>query len=252
MPEIRRRGSFWGVGGRRCWPHKGLEAILGLGRESAKDERASAHCSWWNSKMVQASESHIDDALLRDAILSGDRQAAEGLFRRQLEPLYEFVHYRVGRDRAMAEDVVQDTFLAAFEGLSRFDARSSLHTWLCGIARNKIREQRRKLKPVPIADVLEAADGDIDSILEGIDREPLPDWVIEHEETAELVGATLSSLPPDYREALVAKYVDGLSVAEIGSRGGKSEKAAESTLTRARLAFSRVFQLLAVKRGEVE
>jgi len=202
--------------------------------------------------MVQAPDIHLEDATLRDSILAGDREAADGLFRRHLEPLYEFVHYRVGRQRSLAEDVVQETFLTAFQQLGRFDARSSLHTWLCGIARNKIREQRRKRKPAAIEDVLRDADADIDAILAGIEREPLPDWVIEREETAELVGATLSSLSPDYREALVAKYVDGLSVAEIGTRAGKTEKAAESTLHRARLAFSRVFQLIAKRRGAIE
>lgn len=202
--------------------------------------------------MVHAPDIHLEDASLRDSILDGNREAADGFFRRHLDPLYEFVHYRVGRQRALAEDVVQETFLTAFEQIGRFDARSSLHTWLCGIARNKIREHRRKRQPSAIEDVLAASDADIDAILQGIEREPLPDWVIEREETAELVGATLSSLPPDYRDALVAKYIDGLSVAQVGSQVGKSAKAAESTLTRARLAFSKVFQLLAKNRGELE
>ncbi len=201
--------------------------------------------------MVQDPNLHTADERLRDSILAGDREAAEGFFRRELEPLYEFVHYRVGRERALAEDVVQDTFVTAFERLAGFDARSSLHTWLCGIARNKIREYRRKLRPKPIEDVLAGSDADIDAILSGIGREPLPDWVVEREETSELVGATLSSLPPDYREALVSKYIDGLSVAQIGDQVGKSEKAAESTLHRARVAFSRVFQHLAKERGEI-
>lgn len=201
--------------------------------------------------MVQASDIHLEDASERDSILSGSAEAADGFFRRHLDPLYEFVHYRVGRQRSLAEDVVQDTFVTAFQQLARFDARSSLHTWLCGIARNKIREHRRKRRPVPIEDVLADSDADIDAILAGVEREPLPDWVIEREETAELVGATLSSLSPDYREALVAKYIDGLSVAEISTQVGKTEKAAESTLHRARVAFSRVFQLLAKNRGEL-
>jgi len=202
--------------------------------------------------MVQASDPHAPDARLRDAILAGDHAAAEGFFRRQLEPLYEFVHFRVGRERALAEDVVQETFVTALEGMERFDARSSLFTWLCGIARNKIREHRRKRRPRPIEDVLAASDADIDAILTNIEREPLPDWVLEQEETAELVGATLSSLPPEYREALVGKYVDGLSVAQLGERVGKSEKAAESALHRARLAFSKVFQVIGKERGEID
>ena len=46
------------------------------------------------------------------------------------------------------EDVVQDTFLVALERLACFDGRSSLHTWLCGIAKNKIRTARRRARPV--------------------------------------------------------------------------------------------------------
>ncbi|MFT7485068.1 MAG: RNA polymerase sigma-70 factor (ECF subfamily) [Candidatus Paceibacteria bacterium] len=206
--------------------------------------------------MVQASSPNgadpfSADRLLRDSIVGGDRGASESFFRRELESLYEFVYYRVGRSEHKAEDLVQETFVTAFERLERYDGRSTLHTWLCGIARNKIREQRRKRQPKPIADVLAESDADIDAILANLEQEPLPDWVMEEKETAELVGATLSSLPPDYRDALVSKYVDGMTAAEIGEQQGKSEKAVESKLHRARLAFSRVFQLIASNRGEV-
>lgn len=189
------------------------------------------------------------DLATRDAILAGDREAAEGFFRHHLGALYEFVHYRVGGNRALAEDLVQDTFLTALERLAAFDGRASLHTWLCGIAKNKIRAQRRRQRPALIEDVLAEADPEIEAMLMAIDREPLPEGVLEREETKELVGATLSSLPPDYRDALIAKYVDELSTAEIAARAGKHEKAAESTLQRARTAFGKVFTLLAKKRG---
>jgi RNA polymerase sigma-70 factor (ECF subfamily) len=190
-----------------------------------------------------------EDLRLRDSILAGDRAAAEGFFRTHLSALYEFVHYRVGGNRALAEDVVQDTLVSALERLSAFDGRGSLHTWMCGIAKNKIRAQRRKRRPVLVEDLLEEADPEIDAILAAVDREPLPEWVLERAETSELVGATLSSLPPDYRELLVGKYLDGLSLVEIAARRGRSEKAAESTLHRARIAFGRIFTLLAKKRG---
>jgi len=189
------------------------------------------------------------DLRTRDAILAGDRAAAESFFRHHLGALYEFVHYRVGGNRAVAEDLVQDTFLTALERLAAFDGRASLHTWLCGIAKNKIRAQRRRARPVAIEDVLAEADPEIEAILMAVDRAPLPDDVLEREETKELVGATLSSLPPDYRDALVAKYVEELSTADLAARAGKNEKAAESTLQRARTAFGRVFTLLAKKRG---
>lgn len=190
-----------------------------------------------------------EDLRLRERVLQGDAAAAQAFFERHVEALYEFVHYRVGGDRTLAEDVVQDTLLVALERLGAFDGRSSLHTWLCGIAKNKIRSQRRKRRPVLIEDVLAQADPAIDALLAEIDRTPLPEWVLERQETQELVGATLSSLPPDYRAALVDKYMEGLSVQEIARRQGKGAKAAESVLHRARLAFVRVFQLLAKTRG---
>jgi RNA polymerase sigma-70 factor (ECF subfamily) len=202
--------------------------------------------------MVEKNAVRLEEIRTRDRILAGDRRAAESFFAEHLDALFEFVHYRVGGNRAVTEDVVQDTMLVAVERLEGFDGRSTLYTWLCGIAKNKIRGHRRKKRAVPIEDVLEETDPEIDAILTAIDSEPLPDWILERKETRELVGATLSSLPPDYRRALVRKYVDGLSVAEIAESDGKGEKAAESMLHRARLAFARVFQLLAGRQGGVE
>src|SRR4029453_3682012 len=63
---------------------------------------------------------------------------------------------------------------------------------------------------------------------------------------------TLSPLPPEYAKALVQKYVEGRSVAEMAAIRGKGEKAVESVLTRARTAFARVFELLAKSRGGLE
>lgn len=198
---------------------------------------------------MQPERLHLDDLAIRDRILQGDRSIAEELFKRSADALYEFVYYRIGRDRAAAEDIVQDTLLVAYDKLADFDGRSSLYTWLCGIAKNKVRSGRRKLRPVRMDDLLEDADPEIDAILSAVESEPLPDAVIEARETRELVGATLSSLPPEYREALLDKYVEGRAVPEMAQAGGYGVKAMESRLHRARKAFSRVFQLLAKRRG---
>ena len=216
--------------------------------ESPKDPPPGEHQADPGPSM-QANRDRMDELAIRNRIVDGDRQAAEAFYRRHLDALYEFVHYRVGGNRALAEDVVQDTMLVALERLAAFDGRSSLHTWLCGIAKNKIRAHRRKRRPMLIEDLLEATDPEIDAILAAIDREPLPDSVLERQETQELVGATLASLPPDYREVLIGKYLEDLSVGELAARRGKGAKAAESTLHRARVAFGRIFQLLASKRG---
>ncbi|MFT5287889.1 MAG: RNA polymerase sigma-70 factor (ECF subfamily) [Planctomycetota bacterium] len=199
--------------------------------------------------MVEPNPEYLEELRTRDRILAGDSEAATSFFDRQLDTLFEFVHYRIGRDRALAEDIVQDTMLEAVRSLGRFDGHSTLHTWLCGIAKNKIREWRRSRQPVLMEDLLEQSDSDIDAILSDVEGQPLPEWILEKRETRDLVGATLSSLPPDYRSALVGKYIEGSSVAELGKRLGKGEKATESVLSRARLAFGRVFQLLAKGRG---
>ncbi len=182
-------------------------------------------------------------------MLAGDRAAAASLFEGHLDGLYEFVHWRLGSDRASAEDVVQDTFLVALQRMDSFDGRSSLHTWLCGIAKNRIRMARRKRRPVALADILEEADPEIFDVLADLESAELPEWALEREETRALVGATLSSLPPEYRDALLQKYVAGLSVNEMAMRAGKSPKATESRLTRARVALARVFGLLNGRAG---
>ena len=199
--------------------------------------------------MVLENRIHSDDIGLRDRIVCGDARAAESMLAAHLDPLYEFVHYRLGGDVERAQDVVHDTFVVALERIHAFDGRSSLYTWLCGIAKNKIRAARRTRPVRSLDEVLENADPEIDAILAQIEREPLPLAVIERRETRDLVGATLSSLPPEYKRALVEKYIEGRSVAEIAERRGAGEKATESMLTRARVAFVKVFELLAKKRG---
>lgn len=191
------------------------------------------------------------EAALRRRILAGESGAAAELLDEHLTPVYQFVHFRIGRDRGLVEDVVQDTFLTALQSLGSWDGRSGLRGWLVGIARNKIREARRRRAPVPIEDVLAEADADIDAILADVAREPLPDHVLERRETSELVGAALSSLPAEYQRALLDKYVEGRSTSDIARATGRSAKAAESLLTRSRTAFARVFELLARRRGDI-
>ena len=195
---------------------------------------------------------HAADLALARRILGGDRQAGDELVERHLDALYSFAFYRVGRDAAAAEDIAHDTLVAAIERLERYDGRASLHAWLTGIARNLIRSGYRRQRPKRLEDLLQESDPEIDRLLADIEREELPDAVLERAETAELVGATLSSLPPDYRTALLEKYVQDRTVPETAARTGRHVKAVESTLHRARRAFTEVFTLLARRRGELE
>ncbi|QDV07425.1 ECF RNA polymerase sigma-E factor [Planctomycetes bacterium Poly30] len=170
------------------------------------------------------------------------------------DAVFEFVLYRVGRRRDLAEDIAQETLLAAVQGLERFDGRAALRTWLFGIAKNKIREARRsQARTRPLGDILLDADDEIFATLGRIAEEPIPDEILERKETQAMVGATLSSLPESYRTALTERYVEGHSVPETARLQGRGVKAAESTLHRARRAFAEVFTLLNVRAaGEEE
>lgn len=190
----------------------------------------------------------FDDAWHRRA-LDGDSEAITRLAGGAMGPLYRFCFYRVGRNRHLCEEVVQETLLRAIRELPQYEparAKGNIFGWLTGLARNEI---RRALSREPAAASLETLwarmDRELREIYARLESEPLGDEVLEREETREMVGATMSQLPSHYREALEAKYVAGKSVREMAAAWSMSEKAVESQLTRARKAFRAAFVALA-------
>ena len=103
--------------------------------------------------------------------------------------------------------------------------------WLCGIARHKIADHFPRRAHVMGAGN-PAISGDRLSAL--VDQAPLPEDLVERIDTRTVVVKALALLPREYRAALMARYVNGQSVGEIADELGKSYKAAESLLSRAR------------------
>ena len=101
-----------------------------------------------------------------------------------------------------------------------------------------------------LASALEDSEEAIDAILLDLESGEIPSRTLEREETHDLVGAALASLPPKYQDVLVDKYVHSLPVAQMARGRKKSPKAVESLLTRARVAFRRTFELLAGRLSE--
>jgi len=81
---------------------------------------------------------------LVERLRSGDRTAVEEFYNTYRDSLYFLVFKQVGRDRAAAEDIVQETFLAALDSLDRFHGDSQLYTWLSSIAYHKIKDSYRR------------------------------------------------------------------------------------------------------------
>ena len=165
-----------------------------------------------------------------------DRDAAawDEFYEERSRELYGFVFPLVRGDTQAVADVFQDTWLDAISHIGQFDPqRGELRAWLFGIARRRVALHWRKR--LARSGTAVAARADIP--VEDLDGAVVPDDVIEHLEQAAVVQASLLALPPERRQVLVDKYVDELSVAQIAARTGKSSKAVESLLSRARGQF---------------
>ena len=147
-------------------------------------------------------------------------------------PLYRYCYWLAGADAAAAEDLRQDTLLAAVSGIADYRGEVPVFAWLRGIARHKASDARRKRQRLTALD--EAGDAPA--------ADPSPETgAISTELNAQVVD-TLWSLPREYRIALLARYVEEESVASVAARLGRSYKATESVLSRARQAFFERFR----------
>ena len=160
-------------------------------------------------------------------------------FSRQLDKetrlrLRRFIDKRVGNP-GEAEEIYQETLVAAWESFGRFRGRSSLLTWLCGIARHEIIDfyRKKKIKAFLFSRL---------PWLESLASEALgPEQVLLRREFEGRVKLVMAGLSEGYREILRLKYYEGLSMKEIASRLNETPKAVESRLFRARQAFAQAY-----------
>jgi RNA polymerase sigma-70 factor (ECF subfamily) len=140
-----------------------------------------------------------DDARLVEAASAGARDAIEALFHRHWRRLYRAA-YLICRDAGVAEDIAQESFLAALAALDRFDRRRPLGPWLDRIAANRAIDWQRA----------RAVRGEI------LEHEPTSAAVGPLEPPRDdLVGA-LGELPADQRTVVVLRHVLGFTPREIG------------------------------------
>jgi RNA polymerase sigma-70 factor (ECF subfamily) len=129
------------------------------------------------------------------------------------------------------EDLVSETFLAAIQSIHTYDAsKGNVYGWLLGIARNKLSDYRRRTAregDAAWAEASTAACGDVGT----------PEANLIRAETRDAVIRVLDALADEERLVLEWKYVESLSVREIAQRLGRTEKAIEAILYRARISF---------------
>jgi RNA polymerase sigma-70 factor (ECF subfamily) len=150
----------------------------------------------------------------------GDIGGLEVLVRRHQGRAVRAAHLIVG-ERPLAEDVVQDAFVRAFERIGSFDAERRFGPWFMRIVLNGAidaasRGRRRTSREAPLDGALGA-----EGTAEPADREALPDELAERGDLRERVLEALSGLPPTQRAAVVQRYYLGMSEAEM-AEGGSS------------------------------
>jgi RNA polymerase sigma-70 factor (ECF subfamily) len=167
---------------------------------------------------------------LQQALASDD--AFDRWYARTLPRVYAFLLSRCGGDAALAEELSQQTFIAAIDQRSRFDGRSDVVTWLCGIARHKLadhfrsleRQERRRME-LEVRQIRLEHDAA---------RRPALDERVA-------IGEAMRSLPAAYQAVLAFAILDGLSIAEVSRLLRRSEPATRSLLHRARESFRRAY-----------
>jgi len=134
----------------------------------------------------------------------------------------------------MVEDVVQEVFLAAWAHPVGFRAASSLRSWLLGIARHKVEDYyRSRLRE---AELLPGAEDDMTAELAQV---PRYEEALDQARSEEKTRRVLASLPEPYTLVLLWRYWERRSAREISAQTGKTEKAIERLLARAREQFKK-------------
>jgi len=142
---------------------------------------------------------------------------------------------RITGDRALAEDLAQETFVKAFRNLAAFDTTRRLSSWLFRIAHNTAIDAMRRSRPHASIDAPHTA-----SIRQGEPAAPPGQDPVERQELGRALEAALTGLRPDQRAAIVLRYENGLSFDEIGTVLGVPEATARSHVHRARKELARV------------
>lgn len=172
-----------------------------------------------------------DESALICQLRLGRPRAVEIWYQLYQARLSRFIGAKISSP-ADVQDLVQETFINCLQNLANFAGHSSLWTWMCSIAKHEVADYYRKLyakkvlKLLPLSDFLPAPE--LHNSTELIDK----------------LDCIWQKIGFYYRELLMQKYLDKLKVEQLASARGKTAKAIESELFRARQAFRQAYHEL--------
>ena len=206
---------------------------------------------------MSAVATRSDDRVLVQALRLGDERAAEQLLESYGGAMKRFAAGLVG-SAAVADEVVQETWIAVLRGIDRFEGRSSLKTWIFRILANRAKTRaEREGRTIPFS-ALRNPEGvpepavDADRFQDpehprfpGQWASPPTDWPEERllgEETLQLIAAAIETLPPAQRAVITLRDVQGWSAEEVRNALELTETNQRVLLHRARSKVRRALE----------
>lgn len=181
----------------------------------------------------------MTDRELVEQAKRGDQGAFEQLVLDNQNKVYTLA-LRLVNDRTAAEDLAQEAFVRAWQGLVSFQGGSSFSTWVYRLATNLcidyLRRQRRRERVEPVVSLDDADSG----WAEPADRDSDPQLVLERSERGRALARGLAKLPDWQRQVLVLRELSGLSYQEIGEKLELDLGTVKSRIARARLALRKI------------
>ena len=176
-----------------------------------------------------------DEAAIVAQARQGDAKAFSELLRRYEGKIFRLALH-ITQNREDAEDVLQETFLKAYEHLDQFQGQSKFYTWIVRIAVNQALMKLRKRKSDRSVSLDETIDTGEDTVAREIAAwDENPEQRYSREEINGILGTAIDGLAPIYRAVFVLRDVDELSTEETADALNLSVPAVKSRLLRARL-----------------
>jgi RNA polymerase sigma-70 factor (ECF subfamily) len=146
----------------------------------------------------------VDEQLIKNA-LKGDQRAYRDLVARHQSTVFHIV-FRIVRDKELADDLVQETFMKAFSSLKSYRAEYRFSTWLYKIAANSSIDHLRKkrIRALSLDNPVETADGQVGFEIPDYTYHPEQEMV--RREQAVSIEEAIESLPEKYRRVIVARH----------------------------------------------
>lgn len=181
------------------------------------------------------------DRGLVERTLAGEQRAYEMLVLKYQRRIQRLIG-RMVRDVDLVEDIAQETFIRAYRALHQFRGDAQFYTWLYRIAVNTAKKALMDLKRDPTVSEAAWRTSDDDDETSRPGNEPTsdetPESVLAAKEIGLLVHAAMEALPPDLREALILREIEGLSYEEIAGLMQCPIGTVRSRIFRAREAVS--------------